>query len=202
MPRAGIGALGIPPLLVLDHLGLLPGAGAQIASAVDQLKRRRDSLLLPGSIAATLARRIGRTMPIIYAGGTLGAVAAARWKGQVNENAKVPAFANVLPEMCHNEVCGWGQHGDVTRQVFTQVLLRHDFEHPGITRRFDLIEPLVDEVVSATVTVRAEGDGPLAQLLDLVLLGDVTSLELAAQEGLDPGPVPVLDQIKQALVDG
>jgi glucose/mannose-6-phosphate isomerase len=83
--------------------------------------------------------------------------------------------------------------------VFTQILLRHDFEHPRVSRRFELIEPLVDEVVSATVAVRAEGDGPLAQLLDLVLVGDVTSLELAAQEGLDPGPVPVLEQIKQSL---
>jgi len=202
MPRAGIGALGIPPLLVLDRLGFLPGAGAQIASAVDQLKRRRDALLLPNSAATALARRIGRTLPVVYAGGNLGAVAASRWKGQINENAKVPAFANVLPELCHNEICGWGQHGDVTRQVFTQILLRHDFEHPGTSRRFELIEPLVDEVVSATLTVRAEGDGPLAQLLDLVLTGDVTSLELAAQEGLDPGPVPVLDQIKQALAGG
>ena len=47
--------------------------------------------------------------------GPLGQVAAQRWKAQVNENAKSPAFAGVYPELCHNEVVGWGQHGDVTR---------------------------------------------------------------------------------------
>ena len=49
----------------------------------------------------------------------------------MNENAKAPAFVAALPEMCHNEIAGWGQHGDVTRQVFTLVELRHDEEHPG-----------------------------------------------------------------------
>ena len=44
--------------------------------------------------AEVLARRIGRTIPLIYGGGPIGAVAAARWKCQVNENAKAPAFAN------------------------------------------------------------------------------------------------------------
>ena len=39
-----------------------------------------------------LARRIGRTMPIVYGGGGLGAAAALRWKNQVVENAKAPAF--------------------------------------------------------------------------------------------------------------
>ncbi len=68
----------------------------------------------------------------------MGAAAATRWKTQVNENAKAPAFAAVYPELCHNEIAGWGQHGDVTRQVITLVNLRHDAEHPQVARRFDL----------------------------------------------------------------
>jgi glucose/mannose-6-phosphate isomerase len=54
-------------------------------------------------------------------------------------------------------------------------------------------------VVADIVEVRAEGEGDLAQLLDLILVGDFVSLHLAAQEGIDPGPVPVLDEIKQRL---
>lgn len=201
VPRTAIGALAVPPILLLERLGLLDGATAQVAAAVDQLKRRRDRLTSPDSDAAVLARLIDRTMPLIYGGGAIGAVAVARWKAQCNQNAKVPAFANVVPDLCHHELSGWGQHGDVTRQVFTQILLRHDFEHPGVSAGFDLLEPLVDEVVGATARVRAKGDGPLAQLLDLILIGDVVSLELAAREGIDPGPVPVLDQLERALSD-
>lgn len=198
-PRAGIGAMAIPPLLVLEAVGLFPGARQWVALAVDQLRRRRDQLVGESNPARELARRIGRTMPIIYGGGDLGAVAALRWKNQVNENAKAPAFTHVVPELTHNEVCGWGQNGDVTRQVFTLVTLRHDHEHPQVMRRFDLVREWVEEVVASIEEVRAEGEGALAQLFDLMLFGDFVSLWMAYQEGVDPGPVPILDSIKAAL---
>jgi glucose/mannose-6-phosphate isomerase len=184
---------------VLEKVGLFPGASSWVDAAVTQLARRRDQLVAADNPAAALARRIGRTMPIIYGGGGIGQVAALRWKAQFNENAKVPAFSNVIPELCHNEVCGFGQNGDVTRQVMHLVNLRHEFEHPQVARRFDLVTEAVDEVVADVDTVVAEGEGPLAQLLDLVLFGDFVSLHRAAQEGLDPGPVPILDEIKAAL---
>ena len=199
MPRAGIGAVAIPPLVILERIGLFPGASAWIDAAVDQLRRRRDQLVADANPADRLARHLGRLMPIIYGGGGVGAVAALRWKAQFNENAKVPAFFNQVPELCHNEICGWGQNGDVTRQVFAMVNLRHEFEHPQIARRFELVNGLVDEVVADIHEVVAEGEGALAQLFDLMLFGDFVTLYRAAQEGLDPGPVPVLDELKQAL---
>ena len=198
-PRAGLGALAIPPLVVLEDIGLFPGATYWIDAAVDQLRARRDELTRPENLAQQLARRIGRTMPIIHGGGGLGAVAAQRWKTDVNENAKCPAFWNMQPELCHNEVSGWGQHGDITRQMFTLVNLRHDFEHPQVMHRFKLTADLLDEVVSSVEEVRAEGEGELAQLLDLILVGTVTSLHMAFQEGIDPGPIPAQEQIKSAL---
>jgi len=199
MPRAGIGAVSVPPMIVLDRMGLLDGIDHDIGTTVDQLRTRRDQLTASDSPAATLARRIGRTMPIVYGGGALGDVAALRWKAQFNENAKVPSFENRIPELTHNEICGWGQHGDVTRQVFTMLLLRHDFEHPQTRRRFELVAEICDEIVAEVHQVHAEGDTVMAQLFDLILLGDYVSLELAVQSGVDPGPVPILERIKAEL---
>jgi glucose/mannose-6-phosphate isomerase len=180
-PRAGLGALAVPILSLLETVGLFPGASAWIDAAVAQLAIRRDAVFA-GDSAAGIARTIGRTIPLVVGAGPLGAVAAQRWKTQVNENAKAPAFAAVIPEMCHNEICGWGQHGDMTRQVFTLVELRHDEEHPQESRRFELVRDLLAEVVHDVVEVRAVGDGALAQLVDLTLLGDFVSLHLAAQD--------------------
>jgi len=200
-PRAAIGAMAAAPLIVLDRMGLLSGAAGWVDAAVTQLSRRRDQLAAAGdrSLSADIARRIGRTIPLIYGGGLLGRAAALRWKCQVNENPKSPAFAAASPELCHNELTGWGQMGDVTRQLITVVDLRHDFEHPQVARRFELVDQIMDEVVAEIVSVRAEGAGPLAQLFDLVLIGDVVALELSAREGIDPGPIPVLQDLKQAL---
>jgi glucose/mannose-6-phosphate isomerase len=199
MPRAAVGSVSIPALIVLEQVGLFPGAARYVADAVDQLRRRRDELIRDGSQAQALARRIGRTFPLAYGGEPLGTVAAYRFKCQVNENAKAPAFWASVPEMCHNEICGWGQHGDVTRQLLSLIRFRHDFEHPQVARRFELTYDLTDEVVHTVADVQAAGEGALAQLFDLVIQGDFTSLHMATQAGVDPGPIPVLEDLKAAL---
>src|SRR5690606_2146188 len=86
MPRAGIGAVSVPLLVTLDRLGLCAAMGGQIEATVAQLRRRIGELTGSDSPAATLARRIGRTLPIIYGDAGIGEVAASRWKGQFNEN--------------------------------------------------------------------------------------------------------------------
>jgi glucose/mannose-6-phosphate isomerase len=198
-PRAGLGAMAIPTLSVLEQIGLFPGAGGWINLAVEQLRRRRDELTKDKNGARELARRLGRTIPLIYGGQGLGHAAAMRWKNEINENAKEPAFMHTVPELTHNEIQGWGQNGDVTRQVFSLVLLRHDQEHPQVMRRFELVKQWTDEVVASIQEVNAAGDGPLAQLLDLMFYGSMVSLYLAAQEGIDPGPIAILEEIKSAL---
>src|SRR2546425_864916 len=65
-PRAALGALAVPPLVVLEEIGLFPGASQWIELAVRQLRARRDELGRPGGLAEELARRIGRTIPLIY----------------------------------------------------------------------------------------------------------------------------------------
>jgi glucose/mannose-6-phosphate isomerase len=202
-PRAAFGALVAAPLVVLGRMGLLPGVGPAVDDAVRQLTWRRDRIVSQlGSAAdepATLARRIGRTVPLIHGGSALGAAAALRWKCQINENPKCPAFASTQPELCHNEVTGWGQHGDATRQLITLVMLRHDFEHSQVSRRFVAVADIIDEVVASVIEVRAAGDGPLAQVFDLGMVGDFVSLNMAAREGIDPGPIPVLMDLKASL---
>jgi len=201
-PRAAFGSLAVSPLVVLEEIGLVPGVGAALAATVAQLRARRADVAgarARASLPVRVATAIGRTIPLIHGGGPLGAVAAARWKTEINENAKSPAFASVQPELCHNEITGWGQHGDATRQLITLVNLRHAFEHPQVARRFAPVAELMREVVADVIELRAAGEGPLAQLFDLVFLGSLVSLEMAAREGIDPGPIPIVEELKAAL---
>jgi hypothetical protein len=57
-------------------------------------------------------------------------------------------------------------------------------------------------VFHEVMEVRAVGVGPLALLFDLTLVGDQVSLHMAAQAVIDPGPLPVLDDLKRALAGG
>jgi glucose/mannose-6-phosphate isomerase len=49
------------------------------------------------------------------------------------------------------------------------------------------------------LTVEAEGEGRLAQLLDLAYLGDWTSYYLALQNDVDPGPIDAIAQLKARM---
>ncbi len=145
-------------------------------------------------VPAELARRLGRTIPLVYGSAGTAAVAAHWWKAQVNLNAKAPAFAATLPDVIHDELAGWGQGGDVTRQTMSLVLLRHAGEAPRTAGQFDAVRAATDEVMADVFEVRAEGNDDLARFFDLTLVGSLVSLHLAAAEGVDPGPVPAVDE--------
>ena len=59
-------------MIVLQRLGLYPGAEGWLAFAVEQLRIRRDELVADGNAAARLAEDLARRVPVIYGGGGLG----------------------------------------------------------------------------------------------------------------------------------
>lgn len=205
LPRAAIGALVAPLCTVLFRMGFAPGAHALLVHAQTQLARRRDQCRPEVEGAANpareIARQIGRTIPLIYGGGAIGATAAYRWKCDVNENAKAPAFSHAYPELDHNEICAWGQHGDVTRQLLTLIELRHGFEHARLRLRFDATREIIEECVHQVLSVEAEGEGRLAQLLDLMYVGDWASCYLALQNDVDPGPIDAIFALKARMAE-
>jgi glucose/mannose-6-phosphate isomerase len=203
LPRFALGSLVAPLIVVLFRMGMLPEGHAGLLKAQQQLKHRRDQCK-PGADpvrnpARELARKIDRTIPIVYGAGGFGSVVAMRWKCSINENAKAPAFWNVYPELDHNEICGWGQHGDVTRQVFTLIELHQGLEHPQLARRMLATREMIDEALRQVITVEAEGEGRLAQMLDMIYLGDWMSYYLALDNDVDPGPIDAITQLKAQL---
>ncbi len=196
LPRLGASGAALRTLLVLEQLGLHAGVSESASAAVTQLGRRRDQLGPDAPPLRTLARRIGRTLPIVYGTDALGGAAASSWKRQINLSAKVASFAGRLPEVATAEIAGWGQHGDMTRQVFSLVELRHDHEPAGTAALVDRTDALVDEVVHERHVLAAEGNGPMAQLFDLVFQGDVFAYHLAQELEVDPGPTAAVDALR------
>lgn len=180
-------------LAALDQFGLARGLTDEIEASADVLA---DRLADAAPTTTRLAKRIGRTMALVYGGGPVGAAVAASWKHSINRNAKAPAFANSVPGVDFDEVCGWAQHGDVTRQVLTLAMLRHPFETADEAHRLDVTAETCDEIVAGVHQVRSEASTPVAALLDLMLVGELVSLEMAALADIDPGPTPITDRYR------
>ena len=86
------------------------------------------------SLAKRVAQRGHRTTLSVY--GAAPRPVAARWKTQINENAKVPAFAAELPEADHNEIVGWESASALGS--FLAVLLEDSDQHPRVRQRAEL----------------------------------------------------------------
>jgi glucose/mannose-6-phosphate isomerase len=192
--RAALAGATVSLLCALSRDGLLPDCAPSVSAAVASLARRRDTFVADRGPAADLARRIGRTIPLAYGAIGVGAVAARWWKSCVNLNAKSPAFAGELPALAYDELAGWGQGGDITRQTMTLLLLRHGGEQAPLPGLFGAVRDATEEVMAVVLEVWAEGDDDLGRFFDLALLGELVSLELAAREGVDPGPAPAVEQ--------
>jgi glucose/mannose-6-phosphate isomerase len=148
-------------------------------------------------LAKQLARALAGTIPVI-AGAGVTAPVAYRWKTQFNENAQIPAFANELPELDHNELVGWGGSNRLGR--FSAVFLEDPGTHPRIAQRVALTQELIGgSATGGTHRVEAIGTTPFDRVFSLVLLGDLVSLYSAILLGVDPTPVTVLDELKAKL---
>ena len=191
--------MSLPVLVAMDLIGLIPDVETEVQGLLQTVRKRCNSIRDGLDTYRSVAQKIGNKTPLIYGGGDLGQVAATRLKNQINENAKIPAFSNVLPELCHNEMAGWGSSSEMATANMEAVHLRHDYEHPRLAARFDFNESvaLTDRV--EVTTVNAQGPSALAQLFDLIVIGDQISLELAALHSQDPGPIDILAQLKQEL---
>jgi glucose/mannose-6-phosphate isomerase len=198
-PRAAVAYLLVSTLEVAAFAGIAPGLRTEIDRASEelaQLTREWGPESAPESLAKQVAERGHDTCLCVYGAGPT-AIAAYRWKTQINENSKVPAFAAELPEADHNEIVGWEQASELGN--FLAVFLEDSDQHPRTRRRIDLTERLIAPKAAGTLKIESRGQSPLARLLSLVLLGDLVSIYLAVLRGIDPTPVRMIDQLKAEL---
>jgi glucose/mannose-6-phosphate isomerase len=203
-PRAAVGSLSMPVLATLEAAGLCHEHATEVAAAAAQLED--DAAVLgpecadDGNPAKTLARRLEKRLVVAYGAGPTSPV-ARRWKGQINENAKAPAFFNELPELDHNELVGWTSLPHVTSSTIALFLLDESGE-PRLARRAELTAREYETLGVSTELVAARGDSRLARLFSLVQLGDYVSCYLAVLYGVDPTPVDAIQAFKASLVGG
>jgi glucose/mannose-6-phosphate isomerase len=202
-PRASLGYLLIPVLATLWRIGVIPPVELDVLETVDVLEEL-GQLCYRGVPAADnpakrLADRVARLVPLIYGGEGIGAVAAYRFKCDLNEYAKAPAFSNVLPEMNHNEICSLDAMPDRARSQFAAVFVRDLEEHPQVARRIEVTKRIFSGKVARVVEVPARGRSTLARLMSLVFVTQLAAIYTGISYGVDPGPVEAIESLKAEL---
>jgi glucose/mannose-6-phosphate isomerase len=200
-PRAAVAYMVVSALEVAAVCGAAPSVRSEVdvaAAHAERLVEEWGPAAPEDSLAKSLARGLHGSVPQI-AGAALTASVAYRWKTQINENAKIPAFSHELPELDHNEVVGWSGAPELGR--FSAVFLSDCDQHPRTRQRIELTRSLIEPDAAATFVVESRGETPTERMLSLVLLGDLTSVYLAVLRGVDPTPVEVIERLKAELAE-
>ena len=189
-PRSQFGQSFLGLANLLQHLGVLPTLDWQaLGRAVEAMdlascEARGESLAV-----AVEGKRI-----CLYAD-TPWRSLLTRWRQQLNENSKLLANVEVLPEMNHNELVGW-ENGD---ERHVAVMLRTAIDHPRTRHRMDITAEIFQEQGADVLVVEPDGDTPWAELLDAVWVGDWMSLILAERAEVDPVDIRFIDHLKNTL---
>jgi glucose/mannose-6-phosphate isomerase len=104
-------ALTVPLLVIASRLGMArvdPAAYEATAVAMEDISHQcrpsSESFVNPGK---SLALDLVGTLPVIWGGSDLAAVAARRFAAQLAVNAKCPSVSGVLPEAAHDQVAAF-----------------------------------------------------------------------------------------------
>jgi glucose/mannose-6-phosphate isomerase len=198
-PRAALGALVGAALGALR--GLLPAQGeveaaaASLSSVAERLAPGIDSIRNPSK---GIVSWLGDRIPVVWGSEGVSEAAAFRWKAAFNENAKIPAFASVLPELDHHEVAGWSEGWG---GGFRLVVLRHEDEHESVGPRVRATLEAIDGSGLETREVHAPAGPPIGAALTLMMLGDLASAYHALARGIDPAPIEAIARVKARLAD-
>jgi glucose/mannose-6-phosphate isomerase len=199
-PRAAVAWMLVPMLGVLEDMGV-----ADVRTDVEEaagmlegmMKELAPSVPASKNLSKEVAAELHGTFPMIFSGPLMAPV-AKRWRTQLNENSKMLAREDILPEMDHNDLVAWSE--DPMAAHCAVILLRDDAEHPRVAMRMELTRKLGLDRARSVREVRSRGKGTLARLLSTMAVGDFSSVYLAILRGVDPTPVRVIEKLKIELV--
>ena len=192
-PRVAVAYMFATAAEVAALTGAAPGMHTEIDCAAAFLER--EALAIKAK-AAEVAGRLAGSTAVVY-GSDLTAPVARRWKTQINENAKLPAFYSELPEADHNEICAW--EPEASAAAMTAVFLEDCDQHPRERQRFELTAEVIAPGAADVVRLETKGETRVERLLWAMLLGDLVSLEMARLREVDPGSIEAIDKLKEGM---
>lgn len=191
-PRCAVGYQLVALAKILMAYGLLPPyTQKELAETAAKIS--------PAEIensAREFSEKIAGKIPVIYSSDENRALARI-WKIKINENAKIPAFWNVLPELNHNEMVGWPKNDN--RWPFAFIWLSDSADSPQIKKRLELTSELLADNGWQTEKIELGGATALEKMFWALAFGDWVSYFLALSSGVDPAPVEAVEKFKKLL---
>lgn len=200
-PRAALGLSVSFTLILLNKLGFasdeiveeLYFSFTKLTELCDKLSDCDD-----GNPTVILANEIHSMFPIIYGSEDLTWVAALRFRGQLEENAKMLASHHSIPEQNHNEIEGWNCHPHLLATKYI-IWLKDKDDHPRSLGRMKVTAKLLEGQTIKQVEIIEKGRSALIRLLKMIHFNDWVSYYAALLNNVDPTPVYRITKLKEEM---
>mgnify|MGYP000898246000 CR=1 FL=1 len=200
-PRTAWGLSFILVNELLRKYGLLPDDQLDSEKMIKEmslaLKNYDHHLSIEENPAKKIALGLTETVPIIFGAEHLGVV-ARRWKGQFNENAKIPSFYEELPELNHNSQQGL-ECIEPIKQRLSYIILDSNNYHPRNQLRAKVVNESWSNNGFDTTLVQVGGDSAFEETIRVVILGDYVSVYLALLLEKNPVKFEAIEELKRHL---
>lgn len=188
-PRSAVGYQLAALLTLLANMGIIHSQRKELASLAKSFK--------PAELeeqGLKIARQIKNTTPLVYSSEDNRALSYII-KIKLNENAKTMAFANVFPELNHNEMVGLTH----PHNKFSVIIIKDSADHPAIKKRMNLFETLAKKYHMPIYPVDISSERIYNRIYRTLLLGDWISYYLALFYKTDPTPVAIVEEFKKKM---
>ena len=194
-PRAFLGYSLVQLLFTLHKFGFInQDFEAALEKGTQYLHTSQPSLQ---EEAKQVAQHLHNRQVVVYADQVLEPL-LVRLQQQINENAKQLCHLNVVPEMNHNELVGWGLPMEYYKQV-ALVWVRHAQEHPRTAKRIEICQQRLNSKAGIALELQARGETAIERALHLIHLFDWISFYLAEANEVDAFEIEPIIFLKNEL---
>jgi len=172
----------------------------EVKEAIESMKKIVPSLSAASPTSQNPAKQIAQlvapsgVLPKIY-GSSVTKSVAERFKGCLNENAKMNAAWDSGPEFFHNEVESW----ETPEKKMVPIFLRHTAEPKYERVRMDSFIDILGMKGIRSLEIWGKGKGNLSQLITLDYQVDFATYYAAIIRGVDPSAIKLIDRLKSTV---
>jgi len=200
-PRMGIGSSIMAQVALLNHCNFfdskipdISGLYLHLEQSVRNLEIKIPLSLNPAKIIANNLKNYA--IVLIAANHLVGASHAI--KNMFNENSKTFCSLFDLPELCHHFLEGLSFPNDFSKHA--HFILISSANYPTeIKKRMEVVKQIIKKQGYLVSEIKPESSDPMTESFETILFGEFLSFYLSVLNGIDPGPIPWVNYLKDKI---
>ncbi len=200
-PRSGLPLIYTALITILEKFNLIDNMDSDLKETSEILEKLAKEYSIDQKTESNLPKNIAyglyNTIPV-FVGHTYLSPIAYRAKCELNENSKLLAISEEIPEQNHNGIVAWDNPKTALNDIAV-VLFRDKSEPDSIKVRVEEFKKQVEKKTEKVLEIYPKGKSKLSKQISSTYLIDLTSIYLGILYEIDPSITPSIDVLKEVL---